>query len=200
MADENQEQEQQQQEPQQEPQQPDIKAQIRQVLDEWVSERQQQTQEEPPRQPAPTSLQGIAALEAEAANNPAAQVILDMGAAINTLNNELRAVKERQRAGPRIAPERLAEAEAEYATNKYASLEDADAAVVGRKVLAGQYQTPRPQPKPIQTAIRSAVQVPRIEDLKEITPSEWKAALEGPDKHKYVQRYREGNLKVVRES
>lgn len=196
MADENEGQQEQQQEQQPEqPQVPDLRDQIREVLQSMVTEQQQQ-QQQPPSQPQ-TDLQGIAALEAEAENNPAARVILKMGTAIDTLNREVITLRERVTAGPRIPPERLADAETEYATGKYASLEAADQAAVGKKVLAGQYQTPRPQPKPIQTAIRSAVQVPRLEDLKEITASEWKSALAGPDAKKFVQRYRENNLKVV---
>ena len=177
----------------------DLKTQIATVLRELLSEAQAQRDPEP--QPTrPGSLQGVAALEAEAATNPAAQVILDIGAALADQAQQIRVLKERVNAGPKIPPERLAEAETEFRTGKYASLEDADAAAVGRKFLSGQVQPTPPKPRQVATAVRTVTQPVVVEELNEMTASQFREALKGPKSREVHKRYMSGAVKVVQDA
>ena len=182
--------------PEPEPQDPNaaLRDAVRSVLNDILSEPAPAA---PPKPSQGGSFQGIAALEAEAPNNPAAKFILDLAGTVAQQQAEITTLRQRVNAGPKIAPERLADAEKEFATGRYASLEDADAAAYGRKVLSGQAAVPRPAPRQVQTAVASPPQVQSVAEAKELTASEYNAALQGPERLKVWQRRKEGKLVVV---
>ncbi len=152
-----------------------------------------------PQQPQGGSFQAIAAIEQEAQTNPAAKFIMDLAGSVAQLNQTVANLDQRVRSGPKIAPERLADAEKEYATGRYASLEDADAAAFGRKILTGEQTPPRPKPRQVQTSVVTPPQPQTLENLTEVTASEYNALLQGPKRQEVWERRKSGKLTVVRD-
>ena len=171
----------------------DENAQLRAELDAERQERMRlQSMLQP--DPQPSYIEGVAAVRAS--SDPRDRLILGLGEALADVNDRLRATEARQDAGDQIPPDRLAAAKAEFARGGYKSMLDADAAAVGKAVIAGKLQN-RPKPIAVQTAVRSVTPAPGLDDIKEMAASEFKQQLKGPNAVEIHRRYKAGQFTVV---
>lgn len=181
-------------EEQHEEQQPDVTRDPR--FEQAVQERVRQmlsTQAEP-QAPSGNINKAIAQLQE---GGDLGQFIL--GVANMAAQAEERAKKAEDLArNQRVIPvEALADAEREFESGRHQTLLDAYYADQGRKLVEGKVKPAPPAPRPVQTVVRTVPTQPQVTELSEMTASQWKEALKGPQAAEIRQRYRTGKLTVV---